>query len=163
MAKTTKFQEGRSGNPETQFKAGNPFRWPPGQSGNPVGVARSRVQFEEAFYSALLQRGSAEQVASLLWDSALKGEPWAIQLLLQRLAPESKQIKLTHGVEDANAIDYTKLTDSEIEQLERLLSRATGSDPELESREGEAKLQGVCDAGLAGPGTTHPIRGRDSH
>jgi hypothetical protein len=82
-AQNNEISTGKSGNPETQFKPGNPFRWPPGQSGNPAGVARTRVQFEDAFYRALLQRGSAEQVASLLWDSALKGEPWAIQLLLQ--------------------------------------------------------------------------------
>jgi hypothetical protein len=72
MTKRTKFQPGESGNPETRFKAGNPHCWQPGQSGNPAGIARSRVQFEEAFYAALLQRGPADQVASLAWGDGLR-------------------------------------------------------------------------------------------
>src|ERR1035438_1655836 len=91
VKKDTKFKPGQSGNPETRFKPGNQHRWPPRQSGNPAGIARSRLQFEESFYAALLDRGSAEEVASLLWESARKREPWAIQAVLQRLAPEFKQ------------------------------------------------------------------------
>jgi hypothetical protein len=94
------------------------------------------VQFEEALYAALLQQGSPDQVASLLWKFALKGEPWAIQILLQRLAPESKHIRVTHGAENAAIIDYTKLTDDEIEQLERLLIRATTPDTQIEDGKG---------------------------
>ena len=80
MKKDTKFKPGQSGNPQTRFKPGNPQRWQPGQSGNPAGIAQNRLQFEESFYAALLERGSAEEVASLLWDSARKREPWRFRL-----------------------------------------------------------------------------------
>src|SRR5579884_2065342 len=81
MAKDTKFKPGQSGNPATRFQPGNRHRWQAGQSGNPAGISRSRLQFEEEFYAALLDRGSAEEVACLLWDSVRKREPWAIQAL----------------------------------------------------------------------------------
>src|ERR1035438_867446 len=125
MAKNTKFKPRQSGNPETRFKPGNPHRWQPGQSGNPSGIARSRLQFEEAFYAALIEQGAPPEAAGLLWDCARAREPWAVQALLQRLAPPTQQIKLTHEVEDDHAIDYTRLAGEEIEQLERLLKRAT--------------------------------------
>jgi hypothetical protein len=80
--------------------------------------------FEESFYTALLDRGSADEVASLLWDSARKREPWAIQAVLQRLAPESKQIKVTHGLQNETNIDYTRLSREELDQFQRLLERA---------------------------------------
>src|SRR5690242_16055017 len=100
MANDTKYKAGESGNPKTRFQPGNRFRWQPGQSGNPAGVARNRLLFEECFYSALTEQGTAEEAASLLWECAREREPWAVQALLQRLAPETKQFKLTHGVED---------------------------------------------------------------
>src|SRR5438128_5465669 len=100
MTSDGKFEPGQSGNPKTTFKAGNKYRWQPGQSGNPAGIARSRLRFEERFYASLIEQGAAEEAASLLWGSARKREPWAVQALLQRLAPETKQIRLTHGVDD---------------------------------------------------------------
>jgi len=89
MPKDTKFKPGQSGNPKTTFKPGNPLRWQPGQSGNPSGIARGRLQFEERLYSALLEQGAAEEVAALLWECARAREPWALQALLQRLAPQT--------------------------------------------------------------------------
>jgi hypothetical protein len=124
MSKDTKFKPGQSGNPATKFKPGNQRRWQPGQSGNPAGIARSRLQFEESFYAALLDRGTAEEVASLLWESTRKREPWAIQAVLQRLAPESKQIKVTHGLQNETNIDYSRLSTEELDQIQRLLERA---------------------------------------
>ena len=124
MAKDSRFKSGQSGNPETTFKPGNRFRWQPGQSGNPAGIARRRLRFEESFYTALIEQGSAEEAASLLWECVRKREPWAVQALLQRLAPEIKQVKLTHGVDDEPTIDYTRLDDAELDQLERLMERA---------------------------------------
>src|SRR4051794_23004180 len=70
-------------------------------------ASRSRLQFEESFYEALLGHGSANEVAGLLWEAARKREPWAIQAILQRLAPEAKQINITHGVQDESPIDYS--------------------------------------------------------
>src|SRR3974390_1556932 len=114
MAKNTKFKPGQSGNPPTQFKPGNPHRWQPGRSGNPVGISRCRLQFEESFYAALLQLGSAEEAANLLWTAARNGEPWAVQFILQRLAPETHKFKLTHEVENDTAIDLSRLTTDQL-------------------------------------------------
>ena len=158
MTKNTKFKPRLSGNPETKFKPGNPHRWQPGQSGNPSGTSRSRVQFEEAFYTALIDQGAPLEAASLLWECARAREPWAVQALLQRLAPQTQQIKLTHEVEDGNAIDYTRLADGEIEQLERLLERATTPVATLENGESQTQLEAVCDASVAHSGTGDGIR-----
>lgn len=121
MANQTKFKPGVSGCPKKQFKPGNAHRWQPGQSGNPAGVPRSRLKFEQAFYDALIGQGVPEEAAALLWDCARQREPWAVQALLQRLAPQTQQIKLTHEVEN-EAIDYTRLSSEELEQLEDFLS-----------------------------------------
>ena len=136
----TRFKAGQSGNPQTQFQPGNQYRWQPGRSGNPAGIARSRLRFEERFYTALLEQGGAEEAASLLWEGARKREPWAVQALLQRLAPQAQQIKLTREVDDEPTIDYTRLEDSEIEQLERLLERATTPVAAPPNREEQTQL-----------------------
>jgi hypothetical protein len=82
------------------------------------------LRFEECFYASLIEQGAAEEAASLLWVSARNREPWAVQALLQRLAPETKQIRLTQGVEDEPTVDYTRLSEEELDQLEGLLERA---------------------------------------
>jgi hypothetical protein len=158
MTKDTKFRSRESGNPETKFKPGNPHRWQPGQSGNPSGIARSRLKFEELFYAALIEQDAPEEAASLLWECARAREPWAVQALLQRLAPQTQQIKLTHEVEDGHAIDYTRLADGEIEQLERLLERATTPASAIESGESQTQLEAVCDTGLGHSGTADSVR-----
>ena len=155
MAKNTRFKPGQSGNPQTKFKAGNRHRWQPGQSGNPAGIARSRLRFEETFYASLIEQGAAEEAASLLWECARQREPWAVQALLQRLAPETKQIKLTHGVNDEPTMDYTRLRDEELDQLEKLLERARIPTGSSENGEGPATLESLRDAGLAGSGAEH--------
>ena len=155
MPNNTKFKTGQSGNPNTQFQPGNRHRWRPGQSGNPAGIARNRLQFEEKFYACLIEQGAADEAASLLWDCARKREPWAVQALLQRLAPETKQIKLTQGVDDEPTVDYTRLSDEEIGQLESLLERARVPTGASEDGEGQAEPEGIRDAGLADPGAEH--------
>ena len=157
MAKNSKFKLRQSGNPETRFKPGNPHRWQPGQSGNPAGIARSRLQFEEAFYTALIEQGAPLEAAQLLWECARAREPWAVQALLQRLAPQIQQFKLSHEVENGQAIDYSRLADAEIEQLERLLERATTPVEETESGKIQTQPEGVCEAGLANPGTRNEV------
>ena len=144
MAKETRFRPGQSGNPQTQFQAGNHHRWQPGRSGNPAGIARSRLQFEETFYASLIEQGSADEAASLLWESARKHEPWAVQALLQRLAPETKQIKLTHGIDDESEIDYTRLSNEDLDQLETLMERSKVPIGTREDGEGQASLPDVC-------------------
>jgi hypothetical protein len=152
MTKNTKFKPGQSGNPRTKFGPGNPHRWPPGQSGNPAGIARSRLQFEQRFYHALLGQGTAEEAASLLWESVRKREPWAMQTLLQRLAPESKQIKVMHGVQDGAATDYSKLTDEELDQVYKFAEKCTVPVGTGEGGEGAPPPEGVHDASVAHPG-----------
>lgn len=82
MAKNTKFKPGKSGNPQTQFPPGTPHRWQPGQSGNPSGKPKSRQHFEEAFTTVLMEQGSPEEAAALLWAPGRNNEPWAVQALL---------------------------------------------------------------------------------
>ena len=96
---------GQSGNPETRFKPGNPHRWQSGQSGNPSGIVRSRLKFEEAFFTALIEQGAPLEAATLLWTCARAREPWAVQALLQRLAPDAQRIKVTHEDEHETSID----------------------------------------------------------
>jgi hypothetical protein len=138
MANDTRFKPGRSGSPANQFQAGNRFRWQPGQSGNPAGVARSRLEFEERFYASLMEQGSADEAAALLWKSARKREPWAVQALLQRLAPETKQIKLTHGPDDATDVDYEQLSEDELRELQRLHEKAAVRSEKSEEGTGKA-------------------------
>jgi len=140
MSKDIKFKPGQSRNPRTKFTPGNQHRWQPGQSGNAAGIARSRLQFEERFYDALLGRGSAEEVAALLWESVRKREPWAIQAFLQRLAPESKQIKVTGGLQNATTIDYTRLIKEDLDGIQRLLEQATVPTGTGEGGEGPPQL-----------------------
>ena len=78
-----------------------------------------------------------------------------VQALLQRLAPETKQIKLTHGADDEPTVDYTRLSDEELEQLERLLERAKIPAGTSEDGEGQAQLESIPDAGLADSGAGH--------
>jgi hypothetical protein len=155
MARDTKFKPGQSGNPETRFKPGNRHRWQAGQSGNATGIPRSRLQFEETFYTELIAQGTAQEAALLLWQGARAREPWAVQALLQRLAPHTQQINLTQEAADGQQIDYTRLTDAEIEQLENLLKRATTSTAEIAGREGPAQSEAVCDGSLDDSGTTN--------
>ena len=140
MANDSRFKPGQSGNPQTQFKSGNRHRWQPGQSGNPVGISRSRLRFEESFYTSLLEQGAPEEAASILWECARKREPWAVQALLQRLVPETKQIHLTHGTDDEPTIDYTRLNDEELDQRENLFERAKIPAGTGEDRKGPAEL-----------------------
>jgi hypothetical protein len=138
MTKETKFKAGRSGSPETRFKPGNKNRWVPGVSGNPAGKSRQRVCFEEAFNEALLTEGSPEEAAKLLWEAARAREPWAIQSLCQRFAPQAQSLRLIHEV-DNDGIDYSKLSDKQVEQLDAIFEQAGIEPLALEGGEGPAQ------------------------
>jgi hypothetical protein len=47
----------------------------------------------------------AEELAELAWKAAREGEPWAIQMIYNRLEPQPAQFKLTHEVDNGNPID----------------------------------------------------------
>jgi hypothetical protein len=112
MKRDTRFQPGVSGNQAA--------KWKPGQSGNPAGKSRLRLRFEETFNEALLTQGGPEEAARLLWEAARKREPWAIQELCRRFAPEAASLHLVHEVHD-HEIDYHKLSDEQLQQLEAIL------------------------------------------
>jgi hypothetical protein len=67
----------------------------------------------------LITQGGPEEAAQLLWASARAKEPWAIQELCRRFAPESPSRRLVHEV-DSDAVDYSKFTDDQIRQLEAI-------------------------------------------
>ena len=119
--KNTRFKPGISGN-ETA-------KWKPGQSGNPVGKSKRRAKFEEAFGDDLIADGSPEEAAQLLWQAARSKEPWAIQELCRRFSPQPQSLHLIHEVEN-DELDYSKLTDDDIRQLDTILERAQPPSPD---------------------------------
>jgi hypothetical protein len=106
-------------------------RWTKGRSGNPKG----RPKRGRSFSDALDAKGTAEELAELAWKAARAGEPWAIQMIYNRLEPQPAQWNLTHEVDNENKIDYRRLTTEDINQLERLLERASTPVDEIENRE----------------------------
>ena len=126
----TKFKPGVSGNPAA--------KWRPGQSGNPSGKSKLRLEFEDSFNDALITQGSPEEAARLLWEAAREREPWAIQELCRRFAPEQHSLRLVHEVDD-DEIDYTKFTDQQIQELEALLARAKVNPVAITGGKGEQK------------------------
>jgi hypothetical protein len=103
------------------FRSGNEHRWQAGTSGNPAGMPRTRVEFEQAFNAALITKGSPAEAAELLWNAARAGEAWAIQNLCQRFAPQTQSLHLVHEKGNDDGIDYSKLSDEQIRQLESIL------------------------------------------
>ena len=103
------WQKGVCGCPEKKLTPANPHCFQPGVSGNPAGIPRRRREFEEAFYGALLGQGNPDEAAELLWKAARLGEPWGVQMLLDRIAPKDSKILLevTKG-EDVEKFDPTK-------------------------------------------------------
>lgn len=116
---------------DTRFKLGvsgnQTAKWKPGQSGNPAGTSKRRVQFEEAFNEALISQGSPEEAAGLLWEAARGKEPWAIQELCRRFAPPTQSLQLLHEVHD-DKIDYSQFTDEQLQQLDAIFDKA-GAQP----------------------------------
>ena len=111
----TRFKPGASGNEAA--------KWKPGQSGNPAGRSRRRTKFEEAFTEALITDGSPEEAARLLWEAARGKEPWAIQELCRRFSPQPQSLHLIDEG-DHDELDYTQLSDEELQQLEAIVEKA---------------------------------------
>jgi hypothetical protein len=127
---STKFKPGASGNEAAQ--------WKPGQSGNPAGKSKLRRQFEEEFNQALVTFGSPQEAAALLWDAARQQEPWAVQELCRRYAPEAHALRVVHE-RDEHEIDYSQFTDEQLDQLQALLAEAQDQPGGPRSRESEEK------------------------
>src|SRR5450631_323464 len=126
----TRFRVGASGNEAA--------KWKPGQSGNPAGTSKRRLQFEESFNEALLTEGGPEEAAKLLWEAARGKEPWAIQELCRRFAPQTQSLHLIQEVHD-DKFDYSKLTDTQLQQLDAILGQADAELPSPENGEGQKK------------------------
>ena len=122
----TRFKPGVSGN--------EAVKWKPGQSGNPAGKSKQRALFEDAFNEALVTQGSPEEAAQLLWQAARGKEPWAIQELCRRFAPQTQSLQLIHE-EHNDKFDYRKLTDEQLQQLDAILEQASAQPVSLECGE----------------------------
>lgn len=73
--RTGKFRKGEHGSPTTEFKPGHPFRWQPGQSGNPSGKPHRQIEFERCLADALAgddPESRANELAELVWVSPLQ-------------------------------------------------------------------------------------------
>ena len=127
---------------DTRFKIGasgsEAAKWKPGQSGNPAGTSKRRVQFEEAFNEALLTEGGPEEAAKLLWEAARGKEAWAIPELCRRFAPQMQSLQVLHEVHD-DKFDYSKLTDEQLQQLDAILEKAGAQPLSLECGESATK------------------------
>jgi len=140
----TKSQRDADGHFKPGHDVGISSRWQPGQSGNPAGSPRARRAFEAALMDALMAEGSPEECARLLWQAAREDKaPWAIQTLLQRLAPQTQNFKLIHERGEDHGIDYSKLSDAQLQQLESLLEAAGVQPPQIEGGEVPAEPQSV--------------------
>ena len=106
-------------------------RWNKGQSGNPTGRPKRGLAFSET----LRAQGTPDELAELAWKAAREGAPWAIQMIFNRLEPQSAQINLTQENPDANPTDYSRLTTDEIQKLEGLLERARDRATKIEGGE----------------------------
>ena len=110
-------------------------------------VRSSRACRAARFTDAVEAKGTPAELAELAWKAARNGEPWAIQMIFNRLEPQTTQLKLTHEKSDGPTIDYSRHIDSEVEGLESLLERATGAIAELEDGEGAPTAhEFVCQA-----------------
>ena len=111
----TRFPSGVSGN-ETA-------KWRPGQSGNPAGRSKRRAEFEETFNEALITQGSPVEAAQLLWQAARNKEPWAIQELCRRFAPQT-QSHPTIPETPYEHLDFTKLSNEQLRVIDDLFKLA---------------------------------------
>jgi hypothetical protein len=127
MKRDTRFKPGISGNEAA--------KWLPGKSGNPAGKSKRRIQFEDAFTEALIAHGGPDEAAQLLWEAARNKEPWAIQDLCRRFAPETQSLRLVYQREEGQ-LDYDKLTDEQLDQLDIILQQAMDQPPARQSGEG---------------------------
>jgi hypothetical protein len=110
------------------FQKGNRHgrKYRPGESGNPSGQPRSRIEFERAFYDALISNGSPEEAAGLLWEAARDHQPWAVLGLLQRLAPETQRLQV--GVDSTDGLDFSRLTEEEFAYVSRIIERLASTE-----------------------------------
>ncbi len=122
------------------FVPGHRLGFQPGQSGNPSGVSKARRLFEEEFYHALLNRGTPERAAQLLWEAAEAKEPWAVQMLLDRLAPKDSKLRVeVSKADEESRFDPRKLSPEQLDELIRLMEIAGNEPTAIEGGTGTAQ------------------------
>jgi len=71
---------------------GRPFQKGDDPRRNKQGARSKEAQsFAERFANALASGGDPKALAALLWEKALKGQPWAVEILLDRLIGKVSQ------------------------------------------------------------------------
>ena len=97
----------------------------PGVSGNPQGVSKLRKAFEEQFYASMTDPATVSEAMDALRKAIQEGQPWAIQLLFSKLMPP--QLDLRMEVNRRDEIDWSRVSDDELEKLESIAQRIAGS------------------------------------
>src|SRR5690242_1848394 len=114
------FAQANSAGVKTRFRPGNEFRFVKGSSGNPTGVSAAQAQFKALLAEAMHNPERLQKALAVLDKALDQNEAWAAQWWLNRIMPaQPVNLKLSHEVEDG--IDWSKLTDTEIDQMERVL------------------------------------------
>jgi hypothetical protein len=132
------FTENNTAGVRTQFQPGNRYRFPRVTSGNLAGVTATQAEFNHLLAEAMRDPARLQKALAALDKSLDAGEAWAAQWWLNRVMPaQPVSLKLSREVDDG--IDWSKLTDAEIEQMERILERASKPVAEIESGEGPAE------------------------
>jgi hypothetical protein len=76
-------------------------------------------------------------------------EPWAHAIYWARMLPPNFNVKVSRGADHEERFDYSKLTDAELEGLERILERAHVPVAQIESGALPAEPADVPSGGVA--------------
>lgn len=112
---------GGSDNPETMFKSGNPIA----RSREPVAIPRANRSVGPSLRrpnEALITEGSPEEAVKFLWEAARKGEPWAIQELCCRFAPQTDSLRMNSSV-CRRSLSPNSRNDDQVDAMTQALNR----------------------------------------
>ena len=138
MAESRK-STGNSGKSSGKKRGGNhpenvaPYRWQPGQSGNPNGRPRTAI-FRDALIRAITKtvakdregRAMIDVIAQQIMAKAIKGDLAAIAMIADRTDGKPAQ-SVTVGGPDGGAIPITTLTPAENEKRIAEILAKTGA------------------------------------
>ena len=94
-------------------------RFPPGTSGNPAGISKLRREFESKFFEALVDPELAEEALGALRCAIKEGQSWALQTYFSRVLPPQPLDVRMEVNRRADEIDWSRVSDDELEKLER--------------------------------------------
>ena len=58
---------------------------------NAGGISKEAKSFAKRFHEALAAGGDPKELAALIWEKALRGQPWAVEILLDRAVGKPKE------------------------------------------------------------------------